>query len=210
MATLSGSTLTNCFFIPDFIGSGTITAFAESTNAPTSWTKDTTHNNKSLRIINGNIANGGILNFTSVLTNTSWSGGTSPNPAAMSASTSDVAPEIRLSATSYTISSASGALADSPPHQHSYTGNGFAARTPGPAGSVGGPSSTSSGSEGGGGQHTHTAAPYPSTAHQHGTGLDSLGNPHSHPISESAHSHPVSFSVDFSVSYRDVIFAVKD
>lgn len=38
------------------------------TAAPTGWTKDTTHNNKALRIVNGTASSGGTATFTSVFT----------------------------------------------------------------------------------------------------------------------------------------------
>jgi hypothetical protein len=38
----------------------------QSTAAPTGWTKDTTHNNKALRIVSGSVGTGGSLTFTSV------------------------------------------------------------------------------------------------------------------------------------------------
>lgn len=45
--------------------SGTKMLFVQ-TNAPTGWTKDTTHNNKALRIVSGTASSGGSSGFTSV------------------------------------------------------------------------------------------------------------------------------------------------
>lgn len=67
MAVLGTSTLTGCSNIPDFIGAGTTMLFQSST-APTNWTKDTTHNNKILRVVSGNASFGGGSPFTSILT----------------------------------------------------------------------------------------------------------------------------------------------
>jgi hypothetical protein len=36
----------------------------QSTNAPSGWTKDTTHNNKALRVVSGNASSGGSVAFT--------------------------------------------------------------------------------------------------------------------------------------------------
>jgi hypothetical protein len=43
--------------------SGTRMLFQQST-APTGWTKDTTHNNKALRLVSGSVVNGGSVDFT--------------------------------------------------------------------------------------------------------------------------------------------------
>lgn len=43
--------------------SGTRTLFVQSA-APTGWTKVTTHNNKALRVVSGNVVNGGTVDFT--------------------------------------------------------------------------------------------------------------------------------------------------
>ena len=56
-----GSNLTGIASFP----SGTSMLFAQS-SAPTGWTKDTTHNNKALRIVNGSAGSGGSNAFTSV------------------------------------------------------------------------------------------------------------------------------------------------
>lgn len=44
--------------------SGTAMLFAQ-TNAPTGWTKSTTHNNKALRVVSGSVSSGGTVSFTS-------------------------------------------------------------------------------------------------------------------------------------------------
>lgn len=45
--------------------SGTAVVFAQ-TNAPTGWTKSSTHNNKALRVVTGAVSSGGTTAFTSV------------------------------------------------------------------------------------------------------------------------------------------------
>ena len=50
------------------INSGDITVFAQ-TNAPTGYTKLTTHNDKALRIVSGAVGSGGTTAFSTVFTN---------------------------------------------------------------------------------------------------------------------------------------------
>lgn len=45
--------------------SGTLMLF-QQTSAPTGWTKQTTHNNKSLRVVSGTAGSGGATAFTSI------------------------------------------------------------------------------------------------------------------------------------------------
>lgn len=55
------------------IPSGTKMLFAQ-TNAPTGWTKDTTHNNKALRVVSGAASSGGSVSFTSAFASQAVSG----------------------------------------------------------------------------------------------------------------------------------------
>jgi hypothetical protein len=41
--------------------------FFQQTNAPTGWTKDTTHDDKALRIVSGSVSSGGATAFSSVM-----------------------------------------------------------------------------------------------------------------------------------------------
>ena len=50
--------------------SGTLMLFQQTT-APTGWTKDTTHHNKTLRVVTGSASSGGVVPFTGVFANTS-------------------------------------------------------------------------------------------------------------------------------------------
>jgi hypothetical protein len=59
--------------IPQELVSGTRLLF-QQTAAPTGWTKDTTHNDKVLRIVNGAVSSGGTVAFTSVFTSQAISG----------------------------------------------------------------------------------------------------------------------------------------
>lgn len=55
------------------IPAGTKMLFAQ-TNAPTGWTKDTTHNNKALRVVSGTASSGGTVAFTTAFTAQAVSG----------------------------------------------------------------------------------------------------------------------------------------
>jgi hypothetical protein len=55
---------------------GTLMLFQQTT-APTGWTKETTHNNKALRVVSGSAGSGGSTAFTSVFTSRTPSGSVS-------------------------------------------------------------------------------------------------------------------------------------
>lgn len=59
--------------LPQEFESGTRILF-QQTAAPTGWTKDTTHNDKALRIVNGAVSSGGSVAFTSAFTSQAISG----------------------------------------------------------------------------------------------------------------------------------------
>jgi hypothetical protein len=57
----------------DVFPSGTKMLF-QQTSAPTGWTKDTTHDNKALRVVSGTAGSGGSVNFTSAFASQTISG----------------------------------------------------------------------------------------------------------------------------------------
>jgi hypothetical protein len=59
--------------IPDSIPSGTKMLFVQ-TNAPTGWTKDTSNNNKALRVVSGTASSGGSVGFTTAFASQAVSG----------------------------------------------------------------------------------------------------------------------------------------
>ena len=73
MAVLGSTTLTGCNSIPDFIGTGFLMLF-QQTSAPTGWTKQTTHNDKALRVVSGTVSPGGTYSFSAVFTNRTFGG----------------------------------------------------------------------------------------------------------------------------------------
>jgi hypothetical protein len=76
MAVLGSTSLTGCNSIPDFIAGGSLVIF-QQTSAPTSWTKQTTHNNKALRVVTGTATPGGSTAFTTVFTSRTPTGSVS-------------------------------------------------------------------------------------------------------------------------------------
>jgi hypothetical protein len=90
MAVLGPTNLTGCNSIPDFIAGGSLVTF-QQTSAPTSWTKQTTHNNKALRVVSGTASSGGSTAFTSVFTSRTPTGSVSVSNAAVTLSTAQLA-----------------------------------------------------------------------------------------------------------------------
>jgi hypothetical protein len=207
MAILQGSSLTNCLYIPDFIPSGTVMVF-ESTSAPTSWTKSSTHNDKSLRIVNGPVTTTSasssfstVLSASRTLTTPATDGrqtGYQFAPGPANISTQSSTPPITLG----------NALATPGPHTHGYQYNPDVNRTnaPTPTASraVRASAAGTAAAGGGGVQHTHSLT---AVAHSHTVS----GQDHLHTITESPHAHGVTFDAQpFAVYYRDVILATKD
>jgi hypothetical protein len=71
-ATITG-TLTVSGTISGVFASGTKMLF-QQTAAPTGWTKDTTHNNKALRVVSGTASSGGTVAFTTAFASQSVAG----------------------------------------------------------------------------------------------------------------------------------------
>ena len=140
--------------------SGTAMMFVQ-TSAPTGWTKSTTHNDKALRVVSGTASSGGTTAFSTVFANQTPTITTSG-----------------LSAAATTLSTS-----QIPGHTHSAVGGSFndsAAGAGCPTGYYRG-TSTTSGSAGGGGSHTHS-------------------------LTGSA----TSSAITLNVQYVDVIIATKD
>lgn len=121
--------------------SGTLMLF-QQTSAPTGWTKQTTHDNKALRVVTGTAGSGGTTAFTSVFTNQT--------------------PTITLSG----LSAAATTLAVSqmPSHNHSTNWFGYSysysqvVTNTEPSYYQYGPVATTTGAQGGGGSHSHSVS----------------------------------------------------
>lgn len=116
------------------IPTGTLMLF-QQTAAPTGWTKQTTHNNKALRVVSGTASSGGTSAFTTVF--------------------ADQTPTITLSKLKAGATTLS--IEQMPSHTHSaaaavYTSN-FVTSSNGYEAS-----NSSTGATGGGGSHTHSVS----------------------------------------------------
>jgi len=78
MAVLGSTSLTGCNSIPDFIAAGSLMLF-QQTSAPTGWTKQTTHNDKALRVVSGAVSPGGTTAFSGVFASRSVPAGSVGN-----------------------------------------------------------------------------------------------------------------------------------
>lgn len=112
---------------------GTLMLF-QQTAAPTGWTKQTTHNDKALRVVSGTASSGGTSAFTTVFTNQTPTITTSG-----------------LSAAATTLSTA-----QMPSHNHSYTTSVYDQEYVLGYNTSGQATGGTSGSTGGGGSHTHS------------------------------------------------------
>lgn len=116
------------------IPTGTLMLF-QQTAAPTGWTKQTTHDNKALRVVSGTASSGGTSAFTTVFTNQT--------------------PTINTSGLS--VGATTLSTAQMPSHNHSAAGvsgdyRGGSDWNPGYA------VSSNTGATGGGGSHSHSLA----------------------------------------------------
>lgn len=215
MATLTDNSLDNCNSIPDFIPAGTKMVFSSSA-APPSWTKQTTHDNKALRLATGAVTPGGTTVFTSVFPASQRPVAGSIN-AANSAATFQAA-TVPVSATvgnfdafsTWSIQATTVSEPLTAVHSHSYnrraTGTNTAGQTGAPVCIKASLETVNFDANGGGGSHSHG---WPGSAQ------------HTHPLGASAHSHTLSSSgphshgfattaQDFAIKYVDVIVCSKN
>ena len=114
-----------------YLPAGTAMLFVQ-TSAPTGWTKSTTHDNKALRVVSGSASSGGSVSFTSAFTSQTA-----------------------------TIGATTLTTAQIPSHTHDivYTTGAFVGGSVSVVQTLGsGPATSTTGSTGGGGSHTHTSS----------------------------------------------------
>lgn len=117
------------------IPSGTLMLF-QQTAAPTGWTKQTTHNDKALRVVSGTASSGGTSAFTTVFTNQT----PTINTSGLSAGATTLS-TAQMPSHSHTTSTT---LANGSPNNFIYiSGEGFTF-------------TSGTGSTGGGGSHSHS------------------------------------------------------
>jgi hypothetical protein len=181
---------------------------------PVSWTKDTAVNTGTLRVINGSVSPGGSLIWNDIFATRSYNGGIQ---------SADDGCAVQQASTTITLAQAAGVQATSSPtalstaqitaHTHQVIQGAPGTtnlRTSGPTGTSQGVSTvqtaqgpTSSPTTGQGSGHTHVV----NAQHNH-TGPGPVS--HNHTIS-GQHSHTFSpGSVDFNLTYVDMIIASKD
>jgi hypothetical protein len=158
----------------------------QQTSAPTGWTKDTTINNRALRVVSGSVGSGGSIDFDVAFASRGFSG-----------TTSSEAVTGVVGGTALTV----GQL---PSHQHFVSNDTNSATTALSASNYVNESAQPSSSNGYILKGGATAATI---------GLSSSvgsGSTHTHPFTGDAHAHTFSGSIDMAVKYVDLIIASKD
>ena len=210
MAILTSDSLNGCTSIPDFIPSGTRMTFC-STNAPTSWTKRTDHNNKALRVVTGPAAPSGTSPFTTVFSFRPVSGSVTTASSSISISQTTISAPITQvnSYPTFSLNPVSLAVGQMASHDHTFV---RIQRDTNRSGNTGTPSTLAGLDAFNTDQrssiatsHTHTHPVGVQHGHQatvsaHGHTINSSG-PHSHTITEIAQV--------FAVTYVDIIVCEK-
>ena len=188
-----------------FVGlpAGTRMLFQQS-NAPVGWTKDTTHNNKALRIVSGTVSSGGSQDFTTAFasgrgvsstTTTGTVGGTTTTGSISSATVTGSVGNTTLSSIQV------------PAHSHNIlmtrrfngTGRSDEKHVNENGSSTIGTQNWTTDSVGNSGAHNH---PLTMNAHNHSLTM----NAHNHSLTMNSHNH----SISMDVKYVDFIIAQKD
>ena len=184
------------------IPSGTSMLFYQA-SAPTGWTKQTTHNDKSLRVVSGaGGTDGGSSSFSSVFASRTPAGSVSSS---FSGSTDGAEADISVDSSTITITVDGHSLSvqELALHAHNYRTNQGTGGGQGGGGADTGSTNATTGGTGQSRAHTHGIT---QTAHNHG-------------ITQTAHNHDVSGTVtstfsgdamDFAVQYVDVIICTRD
>lgn len=159
----------------------------QQTAAPTGWTKDTTHNNKALRVVSGTASSGGSIDFTTAFGSRAVSGTSG------------------ATAASGTVGSTTLDITQIPSHQHyiANTDNTNPNSSP-----IGANVLTRQGNPGNNNDYYLAGSGTGATV-----GLTSFAGSsggHSHSFSGSSHTHSFSTTLDMAVQYVDLIIATKD
>lgn len=193
------------FVAGDIFPSGTRLLFQQSA-APTGWTKDTTHNDKAIRVVNGSVGSGGTTAFSSVFTTRTPSGTIGNTTSTGSISWTTVTGVVGGTALS---------AAQMPPHRHyvvrNTSGGGALVNDYAIRSTWDGTTnldyqlrSANAGEDANAGLSSSSGS---GAAHDHPLYM----NGHSHELYMNAHSHSFAGgAMDFAVQYVDVIIASKD
>jgi hypothetical protein len=229
-ATITGA-LTVSGGVTGVFATGTKMVFAQ-TSAPTGWTKDTTHNDKALRVVSGTASSGGSVAFTTAFASQTPAGsissvtvtgdvGATTLTTAQIPAHSHTYSDTTSTAAAHTHASGTlaGTAASSGSHDHAagdavlagsvagagmrqYTGVGTTART-----STDGAHThtvdVNSGATASGGSHSHTFSG--STANA------GSGGSHDHTLTLNSHNHTFTgTAINMAVQYVDLIIATKN
>jgi len=179
--------------------SGTKMLFAQ-TSAPTGWTKDTTHDNKALRVVSGTAGSGGSVSFTTAFASQAVSGSIGNTTATNNATTAGG-----------TVGSTTLTVAQMPTHDHEIngpSGHSLASKYGTYSGRFAtfsfAPDSVNSGDTYGN-RNWYAVNKGSSNSHNHSFS----GSSHTH--TQNAHNHSFTGSaINMAVQYVDVIIATKD
>lgn len=207
--TFSGSPLLGSDKV-DAFPSGTRIMF-QQTAAPTGWTKDTTQNDKALRVVSGAASTGGTTAFSTVFASRTPAGtiGNTTDTGTVGSTTDSGT--IANTTVSGTIGGSTLAESQIAVHNHGFTyrtvndtaATGAQARVTAIA-TTGQPSAVNTDNSTGGGTHTHSLT---MNAHNHTLTM----NAHTHSLTMNAHNHSFTgTAMDFAVQYVDTIIAQKD
>ena len=170
----------------DVFSSGTKMLF-QQTAAPTGWTKDTTHDNKALRVVTGTASTGGSVAFTTAFASQAVSGSIANATATNIAATQGG-----------TVGNTTLSTAQMPNHSHSIQRGGSEANSGGNGGIFNlqlnsGTNFSTTQTEGSTNAHNHSFS----------------GDSHNH--TQNAHNHTFTgTAINLAVSYVDLIIATKD
>lgn len=194
------------------------------TSAPTGWTKDTTHNNKALRIVNGTAGSGGSASFTAAFTSQTPAGTlSSTTSTGTNSATTDTGTvggtaittaQMPSHAHSATLSVTGGTDAQGA-HTHSITGSTIdGGGNPARGGGIN--NITLDNAAASAGNHAHnvsgtasgtTAAAGSGQTHTHSLTM----NAHTHTITMNSHTHTFTgTAIDLAVAYVDVIICTRN
>jgi len=169
--------------------SGTKLLFQQS-SAPTGWTKDVTHNDKSMRVVSGTVGSGGSVAFTTAFASQAVSGSISSTTASNQDTTAGG-----------TVGNTTLTTAQMPSHDHVLFVTRMTQGTTRTANNEVGV--TAAGVYGG--QNWSTNSNGSSNAHNHSF----TGAAHNH--TQNAHNHTFTgTAINMAVQYVDVIIATKD
>lgn len=200
----SGANLTGVEPFP----SGTLMLF-QQTAAPTGWTKQTTHNNKALRVVSGAAGSGGSTAFTSVFTSRTPAGTVSGTNSGGSNANTTVTGSVSGTNSGGAVANHTLTTAQIPSHNHTIDlansgdgeDNGVLSVTNGTSGRT---NSEFVNNTGGGGAHNH------SFTNPSWSGSLSM-NAHTHTFTNPSWSGSFAgTAMDFEVQYVDLIIASKN